>query len=128
LGFKKILGIVTQAIPVAGCLSVILYIMGCKCKTLKISATDKGTIMEEIIRRKLAESLKPSVLEVVNESHLHAGHAGDNGSGQTHFRVKVVSSAFSGMSRVEMQRLVYKILEMEMRIGIHALSINALAE
>lgn len=84
--------------------------------------------MEEIIRRKLAESLKPSVLEVVNESHLHAGHAGDNGSGQTHFRVKVVSPAFSGMSRVEMQRLVYKILEMEMRIGIHALSINALAE
>jgi BolA protein len=102
--------------------------MGCKSKTLKISASDKGTIMEEIIRRKLAESLNPSVLEVVNESHLHAGHAGDNGSGETHFRVKVVSAAFSGMSRVEMQRLVYKILEMEMRIGIHALSINALAE
>lgn len=84
--------------------------------------------MEEIIRRKLAESLNPSVLEVINESHLHAGHAGDDGSGETHFRVKVVSTAFSGMTRVEMQRLVYKILEMEMRIGIHALSINALAE
>lgn len=84
--------------------------------------------MEETIRRKLAESLNPSVLEVINESHLHAGHAGDDGSGETHFRVKVVSAAFSGMTRVEMQRLVYKILEMEMRIGIHALSINALAE
>lgn len=84
--------------------------------------------MEETIRRKLAESLNPSVLEVINESHLHAGHAGDDGSGETHFRVKVVSTAFSGMTRVEMQRLVYKILEMEMRIGIHALSINALAE
>lgn len=84
--------------------------------------------MEETIRQKLAESLSPSVLEVINESHLHAGHAGDDGSGETHFRVKVVSAAFAGMTRVEMQRLVYKILEMEMRIGIHALSINALAE
>jgi BolA protein len=84
--------------------------------------------MEETIRRKLAESLNPSVLEVVNESHLHAGHAGDDGSGETHFRVKVVSAAFSGMTRVEMQRLVYEILKMEMGIGIHALSINALAE
>jgi BolA protein len=84
--------------------------------------------MEETIRRKLAESLNPSVLEVVNESHLHAGHAGDDGSGETHFRVKVVSAAFSSMTRVEMQRLVYEILKMEMGIGIHALSINALAE
>ena len=84
--------------------------------------------MEDVIRRKLAESLNPSVLEVVNESHLHAGHAGDNGTGESHFRVKVVSSAFAGLSRVEAQRSIYLILQNEMKNGIHALSINALAE
>ena len=84
--------------------------------------------MEAIIRRKLEESLNPSVLEVVNESHLHRGHAGDDGSGETHFRVKVVSSSFAGLSRVAAQRKIYDVLQNEMKSGIHALSINALAE
>lgn len=84
--------------------------------------------MEDIIREKLTKSLNPSVLEVVNESHLHVGHAGHDGVGDSHFRVKVVSNAFAGMNRIAAQRLVYQILEMEIKNGIHALSINALAE
>ncbi|MGZ9096898.1 MAG: BolA family protein [Micavibrio sp.] len=84
--------------------------------------------MEETIRRKLTEALNPALLEVVNESHLHQGHAGDDGSGESHFRVKVVSKAFAGLSRVEAQRVVYKVLEKELQNGIHALSVNALVE
>lgn len=99
--------------------------MKCICETLNIL---KIMAMEETIRRKLAEALNPSLLEVVNESHLHQGHAGDDGSGESHFRVKVVSSAFAGLSRVESQRLVYKALEQELKNGIHALSVNVLAE
>lgn len=84
--------------------------------------------MEATIRKKLAESLDPALLEVVNESHLHRGHAGDDGSGESHFRVKVVSAVFAGLSRVEAQRKVYDILQNEIKNGIHALSISALAE
>lgn len=84
--------------------------------------------MEDIIRQKLTESLAPSRLEVINESHLHAGHAGDDGSGESHFRVTVVSKRFKGLSRVAAQRVIYDILSEELKNGIHALSINALAE
>ena len=84
--------------------------------------------MEETIRRKLTESLAPTRLEVVNESHLHAGHAGDDGSGESHFRVLVVSRRFAGLSRVAAQRVIYEVLAEEMKNGIHALSINVLAE
>lgn len=84
--------------------------------------------MEDVIRQKLTESLDPSRLDVINESHLHAGHAGDDGSGESHFRVIVVSGVFAGLSRVAAQRRVYDILQNEMKNGIHALSINALAE
>jgi len=88
----------------------------------------KPMSMEETIRRKLTESLAPTRLEVVNESHLHAGHAGDDGSGESHFRVLVVSRRFAGLSRVAAQRVIYEVLAEEMKNGIHALSINVLAE
>jgi BolA protein len=84
--------------------------------------------MEETIRRKLTESLAPTRLEVINESHLHAGHAGDNGTGESHFRVLVVSQKLAGLSRVAAQRVIYGVLAEEMSNGIHALSINVLAE
>lgn len=84
--------------------------------------------MEATIRRKLEESLKPSRLEVVNESHLHQGHSGDDGSGESHFRVMVVSPVFAGLTRVAAQRKVYEILQDEMQNQIHALSISTLAE
>lgn len=84
--------------------------------------------MEEKIRVKLEKALEPSLLEVVNESHLHKGHAGDNGTGETHFRVVVTAEKLRGLSRVAAQREIYRVLDDEMRNGIHALSISVLAE
>ncbi|MFA5592306.1 MAG: BolA family protein [Micavibrio sp.] len=83
-------------------------------------------IMEEIIRQKLEQGLKPVALDVINESHLHAGHAGDNGTGESHFRVMIVSPLFDTMGRVERQRAVYALLEEELKQSVHALSITAL--
>ena len=83
--------------------------------------------MEEIIKQKLEDGLQPEVLEVVNESHLHAGHAGDDGSGQTHFRVKVVSAEFRGMSRIEMHGMVQDQLQGCFLNGLHAIAISASA-
>lgn len=80
--------------------------------------------MEDKIRRKLAENLNPSQLEITNQSHLHAGHSGDDGSGESHFHVRVESNALSGLSRIEAQRRIYAILAEEMKSGIHALSIS----
>ena len=86
------------------------------------------TQMEEIIRQKLTEALNPTRLEVINQSNLHAGHAGDNGSGESHFHVVVVSPDLSALSRVEGQRRIYTILANELEGRIHALSINILKE
>lgn len=84
--------------------------------------------LEEKIRQKLTESLAPDRLEVINESHLHIGHAGDNGTGESHFRVRVGSEKLRGMSRIDAQRQVYAALHDEMQNGIHALTINILTE
>ena len=62
----------------------------------------------------------------MNDSNRHAGHMGDDGSGESHFRVTVVSGVFTGKNRVERQRMVYDLLSDEMEGGIHALSIKAL--
>lgn len=92
------------------------------------------TIQAEI-EAKLTEALRPESLVVVNESHLHAGHhhggsdhyGGFDGSGETHFRVRVVSAAFTERSRVERHRLVNTILKAELDGGVHALAIEASA-
>lgn len=70
-------------------------------------------------------SLHPTVLEVEDESHLHAGHAGAQPGGETHYKVIVVSATFSGQSRVMRQRSVYALLEEEFSTGLHALSVQA---
>jgi BolA protein len=75
----------------------------------------------------LRERLNPSVLEVLDESHQHAGHAGANGSGfGTHFRVRIASPFFTGKSRVARHRLVYDALQEFMAAGVHALAIETL--
>ena len=79
--------------------------------------------MTQRITRKLEIGLNPTQLDVINESHLHAGHAGDDGSGESHFKVEIASELFNGKSRVAQQRLVYKVLHEEMLL-IHALSIT----
>jgi len=77
----------------------------------------------ERIRAKLTQALAPSAIVIEDESHRHAGHAGARPGGETHFRVEIVSSAFTGKSRVERQRLVYAALAGELANQIHALSL-----
>ena len=81
----------------------------------------------EIISNKLQEAFTPESLQVVDESHLHEGHAGHRPSGETHFRVYIVSSAFKGKSRVERHRMVNETLAAELKGGVHALAIHASA-
>jgi BolA protein len=81
----------------------------------------------ETIRRKLTERLAPSRLEITDDSHRHAGHAGARPEGETHFSVTIVSAAFSGLGRVARQRLVYEILADEMAHRVHALALTTLA-
>jgi BolA protein len=77
------------------------------------------------IERKLRERLAAEHVEVVDESHLHVGHAGAR-SGGGHFRALVVSERFAGLSRVAAQRLVYEALADEMASEIHALALRTL--
>jgi BolA protein len=79
--------------------------------------------MAHRIREKLTAALNPERLEIVDESHRHAGHAGARPGGETHFRVEVIATAFQGKSRLERQRLVYAALKDEMSQQIHALSL-----
>jgi BolA protein len=79
----------------------------------------------EQIRLKLTAAFTPLRLDIIDESHRHEGHSGSRPSGETHFRVEIVSSGFEGRSRVERQRLVYAALADEMNNPIHALSIGA---
>ena len=79
------------------------------------------------IEKKLAEAFRPERLDVVDESHLHAGHAGHRPEGETHFRVYIVADAFAGKSRLERHRLVNAALAEELAGRVHALSIQARA-
>jgi BolA protein len=79
------------------------------------------------IRTKLEAGLSPATLEIVDDSHKHAGHAGAREGGETHFTVTVVSDAFAGKSRVERQRMVYGLLADEIAERVHALALNTRA-
>ncbi|WP_174298105.1 BolA family protein [Sphingomonas bacterium] len=83
--------------------------------------------VEAAIRERLVADLAPTLLEVVNESALHTGHRGDDGSGESHFRVEIEAAAFAGRSRVERQRLVNRALAELLDGRIHALAIRARA-
>lgn len=78
----------------------------------------------ERIRQALETMLSPQRLEVIDESHLHAGHAGAQ-SGLGHFRVNIVADAFAGCSLIQRHRLVYRAVGDMMSTDIHALSIDA---
>ena len=79
------------------------------------------------IRTKLTSGLQPLRLEITDESHLHAGHAGAPEGGESHFAVEVVSAAFEGLGRVDRQRLVYGLLDEELAGPIHALALRTLS-
>ena len=83
--------------------------------------------IENEMREKLEKSLAPTSLEVINESHKHAGHAGSPGTGESHFQLNIVSEAFSGKTRLERHRLINEVLKEELAGKIHALAINAKA-
>lgn len=78
----------------------------------------------EDIRARLAAAFAPDRLEVVNESHLHKGHAGDDGSGESHFRVIIAAPAFAGMGRVARHRAVHAALGPDLIARVHALALE----
>lgn len=79
------------------------------------------------IEQRLQAALAPTRLAVINDSGRHRGHAGDDGSGESHFTVEIVAELFAGMSRVERQRAVNRVLADLLRDRIHALAISARA-
>ena len=80
------------------------------------------TVKDEIEER-LTAAFAPSVLTVVNESHKHAGHAGDDGSGASHFHITIRGEAFAPMSRVARHRAVQKALG-DLNTRIHAIALD----
>ena len=80
--------------------------------------------VEATIREKLLGSFQPTRLEVINESHLHAGHGGSPGTGESHFRVLMVSAQFTGKSRLQRHRLVNEALAAELEGKVHALALE----
>ena len=79
------------------------------------------------ISAKLVEGFAPASLQVIDESHHHAGHSGSRPDGESHFRVVIVAEAFRGKSRVEQHRMVNAALAEELRERVHALAIQASA-
>jgi BolA family transcriptional regulator, general stress-responsive regulator len=77
--------------------------------------------VQSTLRAKLSAAFAPVRLDIIDESHRHAGHAGARPEGETHFRVEIVAAAFAGKSRVERQRLVYAALAEELQSRVHAL-------
>jgi stress-induced morphogen len=82
--------------------------------------------VEQSIREKLNRAFAPAEIEVVNDSHRHAGHRSSPGTGESHFSVTVVSTAFAGKSRLERHRMVNAALADELTGPVHALAVSAL--
>lgn len=79
---------------------------------------------KEKIYQKLQNELKPEFLEVVNNSYLHKGHLGDDGTMETHFCINIKSSALNGLSRVQAHQKINQIIKDEFSQGLHALEIK----
>lgn len=82
--------------------------------------------MADRLRAKLAAALRPASLTIVDESARHAGHAGAREGGESHFRIRIISAEFAGLSRVERQRRVYAAVAGEFADGVHALALTTL--
>lgn len=78
----------------------------------------------DTIEQKLRAALNISQMELVDESHKHAGHAGAREGGESHYRLMVVSPDFTGKNKVARQREIYRILKEEMAGPVHALSLD----
>jgi len=75
------------------------------------------------IRARLTAAFAPETLEIANDSHRHAGHSGDDGTGESHFRVTIRANAFTAMSRVQRHRAVHAALG-DLTTRIHALALD----
>jgi BolA protein len=74
----------------------------------------------------LRQAFAPALLDVVDESHRHAGHAGAGAEGETHYRIVMVAAAFAGCSRIERARAVHAALAPEFASGLHAIALRLL--
>ena len=81
-------------------------------------------MISDIIETRLREALNPEYCKVIDESHLHAGHAGAKPSGETHFHIKISSAAFAGLTRIKAHQKIYALLADLMNNPIHALAIE----
>ena len=89
-----------------------------------MNALATGPVATEMLKR-LNSALSPTRIELIDDSEEHRGHGGYNPAGESHFSLRIESSAFSGKSRVERQRMVYRALGELMDERVHALSIRA---
>ncbi len=80
--------------------------------------------IEKNILRKLEKELNPTLIEIKDESHLHANHNPSAKEGGTHFKIKIISKKFKGKSRIEKHRIVNDLLENEFKKGLHALTLS----
>jgi BolA protein len=85
-----------------------------------------STSYHDRIRDKLTAALQPIHMEIKDDSARHAGHAGHDPKGETHFSVHIVSASFNAQNKVARHRLVYKALETELQERVHALSLKTL--
>ena len=86
----------------------------------------QGANMTSRLRAKLEAALSPLALDIEDESAKHAGHAGARAGGETHYRIRIVSESFTGLSRVQRQRKVYAAVAEELAERVHALSLVTL--
>ena len=91
-----------------------------------MNAQGTGPVATEMLRR-LNSSLRPSRIELTDDSEQHRGHGGYNPAGESHFSLRIESPAFTGKSRVQRQRMIYAALGELMEARVHALSIRASA-
>jgi BolA protein len=83
--------------------------------------------VRDTMTKKLNDAFTPESVDVVDESHLHEGHAGHRPGGQSHFRIYIVAQAFAGKSRIDRHRMINAVLADDLAAGVHALAIHASA-
>jgi BolA protein len=93
--------------------------------TGRVRSKTPSMFVKDDIMRKLQEAFAPDSIEVIDESDRHQGHAGHRPAGQTHFRVYIVSKAFSGKTRLDRHRMINQVLAADLAGGLHALAIHA---
>ena len=84
------------------------------------------TKTEEEIRRILEQQFTPAFMEVMDESHLHAGHMEATEGLATHFRITIVSEKFEGLLPIKQHRLIYAALKQQLNEGVHALALSTI--